>query len=319
MSSGGTQNAPRNPRLTAIPAARSSAPVLKIRLALVLGTLLLAAVAGVFAAVSWVMYQPPVVDLNASVPRGRGLATVTAEAYLLGTLTPVPVVEGLTYRPVDPGAFEISGDIQWDRFSRFTLPSGTFERHSFLFYRVVGTENNRPVLELSEITVLVTVPSSAAGPPLPGTLALAAAPAVRPLRYRNSAVVADFSDLDGVGALPPTARELLASQWVKAYATDNAELLLRYSGTSDTGFRYVGIGGFTTDSSLRLITAIDRGGDAWLVRARVLLVSANGTKAEMDIDVTVADASTGNPKIVAWGPAGSGALAPEAVRIPVAR
>jgi hypothetical protein len=306
--------------LTAIPAARSSAPVLKIRFYTIFGSLLLAAVAGIFAAVSWATYQPQAVDLTAPVPRGRGLATVTADAYLRGALAPVPVVQGLTYKPAAPGAFQVDGEVRWDRFSRFALPSGTFERHTLLFYRVMGTENSRPLLELSEITVLVAVPSTpAAGGIAQGTPALAATPSVRPAKFRNSAAIADFSDLEGVAPLPPTSRDLLTTQWVKAYATDNAELLLRYSGTSDTGFRYIGIGGFTDESTLRVVTAVNRGDDAWLVRARVLLAGANGTQAEMDLDVTIRDASSGNPKIVAWGPAGSGALTPDAARIPVDR
>lgn len=302
---------PRNPRLTAIPAARSSAPVLKIRLFLVLGSLLASALAGVGAMVAWATYQPPLVDVAAVVPRGRGLASLVARSYVSGQAVPVPAAASLIYSPPSAGVFAAVTEPEWDGFVRYTVPAGTFERHSFLFHRTVPGPDGA-VVDLFELVVYLSVPADGT----PGNPALAAAPSVLPAPHRNSSAVADYSDSEAVGNLPAEARQLLEGPWVRAFATNNGELLLQYSGEADPAYRYVGLGGFSEASTLRVQTAIDRGGDSWLVRARVRLVGANELSAEMDIDVTIEAASTATPKIVAWGPAGSGALGPDAVRVP---
>ena len=69
-------------RITAVPAKRSSAPILQIRLVLVLGALLLAAAAGVVSTFAWLSLSIPEPDLTKALPQGKSVAEIELEIGL---------------------------------------------------------------------------------------------------------------------------------------------------------------------------------------------------------------------------------------------
>jgi hypothetical protein len=315
------------PPLTAVPAARSRAAVLKVRLVLVLGALLLSSVMGVFAAVSFLSFDPPTVDLEASKPRGMALAELSAYAYLSGEALPLPALAGQELPRLDPTAVkvgtprvEVVGPLRWDGFEVRSLPSGVpFETHRFLFYRIdplsalaAGTDTLSPPqrYQLMLLTVQVAFPPG-------GNPVLASRPYFAPANWTGSdRVVADYTDASPVN-LPSNSVEQLRS-WASAWAADDSETLRLLTGDQTSGVRYVGLGGYQF-VEMRVVSAIQVRADGFIVRARLALSGANGVRVEMDMDITVDSASTGLPNIVGWGPAGSGMKAPSDVRVIVGR
>jgi len=76
---------------SAIPAARSTAPVLKIRLALVLGALLLSAAMGIVSTMAWISHAKS--QGNSTAPaEAAGLAQIVADDYVAGVAPPASLV-----------------------------------------------------------------------------------------------------------------------------------------------------------------------------------------------------------------------------------
>jgi len=302
------------PKLTAVPAARSRAAVLKVRLYLVLGGLVVTSLIGVFAAVAFLTFDPPVVDVAESKPRGRAVAELSAHDYLFGGALLLPTAPNQEIR--EGSSVEVFGPLTWDGFERITLASGVpAEMHTFLFHRPVrsgGTTDETGALvgqqvsyQLMKLTVLVAVPAD-------GNPVLAARPHFVPAEYREVPVVADYTDLDPQ-PLPATALEQLRS-WATAWATDDAEKLKLLTGDQTPNVRYVGLGGYEF-TGMSVIASIPVAEDAFVVRARLVLAGANGSTLEMDMDLTITAASTGLPNVSGWGPAGSGLTTPADVRV----
>jgi len=304
------------PRLTAIPAARSKAVVLKVRFWSILGALLFAAGVGVFAAVSYLTFEPPFVDVEAAKPRGLAVAELAANDFLYGGALAVPAVQDQD--PPAGSAVDVIGPVVWDRFVTSTLPNGVpLEMHKFLFHRTVKapdtvnpdgqTVEGKVNVQLMELSVLVAVPSDA-------NPAIAARPHMVPAVYADLAVRTDYSDSDLIETLPSAAVNQLRA-WGSAWARDDSEQLKLLTGDQTADVRYVGLGGYSLNG-MTVVSALEFAPDEFLVRVRVGLRGANGSILEMDMDLTVTAASSGLPKVVGWGPAGSGLRRPEDVRVP---
>lgn len=306
---------PGLPRLTAVPAARSKAAVLKVRFWAILGALLFAASVGIFAAVSFLTFEPAVVDVEASKPRGLAVAELAANDFLFGGTLPVPEVKD--QNPAPGSAVVVVGPVVWDRFTRSTFPNGIeFESHKFLFHREVRAPSTTTgsgevvegalTLQLMELTVLVAVPVDV-------NPVVAALPYMVPAVYSNLAIKADYSDSELVKSLPaPAVAQLRA--WGESWAKDDAQQLKLLTGDQTPNVRYVGLGGYTL-AEMRVLSSLEFGQDSFLVRVRLALRSANGSILEMDMDLTVTSASSGLPKVSGWGPAGSGLKTPADVRV----
>lgn len=303
------------PRLTAVPAARSKAAVLKVRFWSILGALFFAAGVGVFAAVSFLTFEPEFVDVEAAKPRGLAVAEIAAHDFLFGGTLAVPEVAG--QNPAVGSAVLVAGPVVWDRFTRQTFPNGVpVESHKFLFYRELrepsSTTSTGEVVEgkatfqLMELTVLVAVPTDV-------NPVVAARPHMVPAVYSDLAVKTDYSDSSLVAPLPsPAVNQLRA--WGEAWAKDDSQQLKLLTGDQTPNVRYVGLGGYTL-AEMRVISALEYEADSFLARIRLALRSANGSILEMDMDLTVTSASSGLPKVSGWGPAGSGLRRPADVRV----
>jgi hypothetical protein len=282
-------------RWTQIPAARSSAPVLKIRVYAVLGALVVAALCGVFATVAWLANNPDIPD---PVPQPQALAeaAVAADAFLTGQATTLAVAEGVDRRfgsgdtaVALPGATRA----HWASFTVGEVAGRTYEVHRFV---VAGSPPRQ---------LWVTVELTTSGP------ILAASPAVGPLPVAPDGRPAlDWRELPTETRVTDDLRRV-AGEWAAAYAADDRDRLRSLTGDLEAR-TYAGLGGFTVESAT-VVSTVELGdsGD-WVARVRVVLVGAppgeglEGFRGVVEFDLRVADPATGNPKVVAWGPAGSG-------------
>lgn len=301
--------------MTAVPAARSKAAVLKVRFWALLLALLFTAGIGLFAAVSFLTFQPEIVDVDDAKPRGLAVAELAANDFLFGGEFLVPQVPGQD--PPSGSTVDVSGPLVWDRFSRYTLPNGTpVESHRFLFHRTLrsgGTTTETGAIvnedvrfQLMDLAVLVAVP-------LDTNPVLAARPYMTPAVYADAEIIADYSDFELAAPLPAGAAEQIGS-WGKAWAEDDSEKLKLLTGDLTANVRYVGLGDYSFQE-IRVLSASEFAEDAFMVRVRIVLGRANGSILEMDMDLTITSASTGLPKVSGWGPAGSGLRTPADVRV----
>jgi hypothetical protein len=298
----------REPRLTAVPATRSRLPVLQLRLALVLGSLVLSAVMGIISTIAWIGNKPAPVDLRGAQAYGQAVAQIAAQSWLDGKSVTLPVLESVVIPPTGPGLPH--GPVVWEGFTRESNSSGlVFERHTFLTTVNGVDENGDPTMTLLRVAVSVAFPGTSQA-------ALAALPSLEPVDDRASDKVFDYSDLE-LDDLPNEVSPQLV-EWAKAYAADDRANLKQLTGDSAGGVEYVGLGGFVAEEP-NVIAALPAGdtsygSDTWLLRARIPLQGANGFTSEIEMDLTVVEASSGLPRIVGWGPAGVGLRGPNETR-----
>lgn len=296
------------PRLTSIPAARSPASVLKVRLYLVLGGLLLAAAAGLFAAFSWLTYQPPAVKLEDAVPRGQGLASIVAEAFLRGESLPVPVAADVPELPDDAVSLPHT-PVEWTGFKRGVIAGTVSELHTFLFYRVEGQAPNT-TKTLYQLNVLVAFTDR-------GTAVLGALPSFQPVIATNLNKSTVYTP-DSADNLAPSQTEAIKT-WSSAWAKNDSAGMAASAG-APPGFRYLGLGGFeSTGVKVLSVTPLNPQSPSadqnFVVRSRVSLLSANGFKTSMDMDLLLKGAGDSRTYVLAWGPAGTGQPKEENVRV----
>lgn len=295
------------PRLNAVPASRSRGAVLKVRLYLVLGLLVLCALMGVASTVAWIVSRPAPSALTPRdvLPRGVGIAEVVARAWLAGDPIPVPAVPELDVPQGRSGSMPVS-TFAWEGYTKEQLPppnGTTYEVHRFLFTTPYATEDGTATRTLRISVPVATTPS--------GVL-LAGLPVVDTPRFRpGEAKRFDYQDL-GSESIPNTAEDEVGV-WLSAWAADSRRELKQLSGDTGPG-EYVGLGQFSV-GNWQIVSAIPFSNDRWLVRVRAELVGPNGYATEMEMDITLAQASTTLPKIIGWGPAGSGIVEPDQVRI----
>lgn len=301
------------PRLTAVPAARSRLPVLQIRLAAVLGSLLLAAVMGIVSTVAWMTNQPPTPDYRLALPQGKAVAELAAVGWLEGTPLVVPALENVTL-PDSPGKF-VYTNFTWEGFNTDVLPNGfPYELHRFIVSQPIQVDSTRTSNRLLRLTVAVMLSG--------GKGYLAAVPAIEPVDMRGVRGVFDYSDVSD-NALPGGAQAQV-EKWASSWASDNRDQLKLLTGDTTAGIEYPGLGGFTATQTI-VENALPAGNtviggltyyDAYLVRVRISLTGsgANQFMTESEMDLTVVNASSGLPLIIGWGPAGAGLRGPADTR-----
>lgn len=292
----------RSPNLTAVPAKRSKAAVLKVRLYLIIGLLLVAALMGVVATVAWVTQKPPDADSFITESLAKGPAEEVAKAWLEGKPIPVGraanVPDGaLSKAEGGEGAPTFAYDsLSWDSYETDALSDLTaFEIHKFIVVAppLDPAADPAPITYTLNVTMLLT----------DGKPVLGAAPSLQPYIPADSAYMFDYSTLAKDVTLSNQSAQLL-QQWATAFATNDSAQLGLIVADPSKGV-YDGIKGFTSGQATS-IYAVPAGEDNLIVRTRVSLVSANGFKTEAEYDVLITQASSGSPHVVAWGPAGSG-------------
>lgn len=285
-------------RWTEIPAARSSAAMLKVKLYLVLGFLAAATLSGIFATFAWMgadKAQPPV---PVEYAQATAEATTVAEQWVAGGPITVQLAAGLGKDTIVTGGKPLASvtRIAHEGFSVVRAGDREVEEHRFLL-----SGNDKQLLWI------LTVPIQRTG--LTGVLV--AAPSLSPaLQLATPPSRFDWTDVPGQQTKSAQLERIVES-WGKAYLSNDSAALLQLTGDPKVQ-TYIGITGFElTNSTVRSL--VGRGDNASWSVARVELKTRtkDGFQGLMEFDLLITDAGTGTPKIVAWGPPGSGgSLAP---------
>ena len=300
----------RSPKLSAVPASRSKLPILKIRLYLVIGVLGLSSLMGMFSTVAWILNKPQAVDTSSNVPYGKGLAELTVNSWLDGV--------GIYANQLDNVDIRNSkalphGKVVWDSFTRKSLPAPSnllYEVHTFMTtIESLDTDGNA-VSAATYISVAVAFPGS-------GEAYIASMPSFRKIPVAESSAVFDYTDLSSL-SVPNNANKQVKA-WASAFAEDDRDQLKLLSGDTIEGYQYLGMGGFKVGSVV-VESAMNSGNttygaDTWLVRVRINLISADLFNQDTEMDLTIVNGSSGLPKIIGYGPAGSGLMSEAETRV----
>lgn len=287
-------NSPR--RWTAIPAARSSATVLAMRLRLLLGALFGSAALGLLS-ILLVLGRggSGAASTDAVDPRSTTAAVVIATDYLAGRSTALPVAKGVDAafgRPADAPAAGLDVEAATaGRVTRMVDQGVTYDT-----VEVTAVASGRP------LRVRVVLAVTADGP------VLAANPTLMGIRVDRGVEVSalDWSTYQGTAdGVAQNVADAVA-KWATAYAADDAQALVQITGNTAPNANYRGLGGFT-------VTAVTthryyRSGEGLVVRARVLFSSASAEKlmVQSEFDLLVLNPDAQFPNVAAWGAAGAG-------------
>lgn len=290
-------------RWTAIPAARSSAPVLKARLYAVLGLLGFAAVAGVLS-LGITLFRgsskAPTVAAVVALPQGQAEAEVVAREWLAGEPITVPVAIGLetltkTFEASTPRKpLGQSERLSWSSFTTQRDGGRDVEVHRFLLDPTAPGGQTRILTVVIQLTFQGRV--------------LVAAPSLEPFGTpQNLPQRFDWAEFS---RRPKTVQLTRAVQtWVDAYLGDQRENL--QSLTGDPKLRqYAGLGGFSASQAdvkiLSVVARVDQP-ELSVVRVEVNATATDGWSDAMEYDLLVGDVGS-IPKILSWGPPGTGGL-----------
>lgn len=287
---------------TAVPATRSSAPVLKIKLYALAGAI------GLMCALSLISF------LGFIGSRGAGVATATDDAVLSderafaeqvardmlsGRPTTLAVAAGVdssfgfsnSDAGVAPAAIGFR-DLVWSGTRSNVVNERAYRIHSFS----VRTGDQTLVLDVTTMRSSEGFPVLVAQP----SLAPAVVPKVIP-------PLLDFAeDANVIDSTPTLVRDVVAL-WAAAYATNNAGELHRLANDPNAN-GYVGLGGFGVVGEPSYGVAVQAvNAPTMNVRVRVVFRStgANQYQVSNDFDLLIGDWETALPKVVAWGPPGS--------------
>lgn len=284
-------------RWSAIPAARSSNAVLKTRLWLVLGALIFSSIAGTLSFFAWMANQPEPPPEIPPVPVAVDFASSALYDWLAGGGTGLPASESVneTLGGNDLPLGGVEG-VSWAGFEPVTEGGRRFELHRFLL------AGDPP----QQLTVVVEI--TKAGP------VLATEPALEPFTDVGAPTpAADRSESESA-RFASDAGQRAISEWAGAFGADNRERLRELTGDLEDR-TYVGLGGLSANDVLvRSVVDGPEGTDL----ARVTVTFSRGEQGEAGVwqgavsyDVLIVDGDTANPRVVAWGPPGSGpSLAP---------
>jgi hypothetical protein len=304
--------------LTAVPAQRSSLPLLRIRRRIVLVLLILAALAGVGALVAWAIAPTPEILIPVTTDlTAESLARVATLDYLAARDSAVPAASDVD---TQYGAATANGgnpqpmtvlDLSFVKSSTYTLGDTvgameTIQQETFSADLAKGLYTvNVAMLKTSGGWVLAAQPSLSPAQ-LSGPVDSAGIDYSSLYTKEQSGKVADLPDSDAV------TRQI--DTWATAYAQDGGNSVGLYTVTGDQNpnHHYTGLNGWSVDTPTidDFVAAPNAGGGQSLI-VRVSLVlhpgGANGPTLNADYDVLVelASPSQGNPPVTAWGPAGS--------------
>jgi hypothetical protein len=327
---------PRAP-WSSVPAARSSAALLKIKLYIVIGLLLLSSVAGIFAAVLYLRTPKPVQGPGLE-SHALGLATTVAEDYLGGvSLSEMnSVVQGLNpnlghtntsrmaytsltfdYFSTGPDPATVNGDYLETYNFIVTTPSGDFSLAvpMDITYSGVGLAANPSILPYINLSTNVST-----GPA--GLYSIADATPIA-----NAGLLDYSQDPNPVGCPAcavgtPSPVTQIIDQWASDFSSNSASAQadLQQNVVGDASAspgEYIGLPGFApvTSAGVTVVggVGVTEGYGTQQIPADIFHVtlvlsplSAKGFTVSSDYDLVVIDPATTTPHVVAWGPPGSG-------------
>lgn len=290
--------------LTAVPAAKSSARALRIKQNIIIGLILLGFLAGPFAFLR-ARGETTVVNGSNQPTKTIAAAEIVAYDYLGSRPTEMPAAAG-----VDP-SFGLN---------TFEVEENPLEYSDLTFYssspiQIGNTAGYlvRFVLEFPDntATMFLSIPMTTdpvGRPLLGGTPSLAPAVFAANDTYSGFSLERNLRD----ESIPVKVEERV-QLWAEAYASDNGQDLRVLVNDIDApaGGEYFGLGGFTCANScvdvLWAAPSDAEPGSVW-VRAAVVFTrdGANGFEASQSFDLLVRGWNTDAPRVMSWGPVGSG-------------
>lgn len=287
---------PKHP-WTAIPAQRSSAAVLNVKVTAILATLVVAALSGVLALFVALTSGGDEVTDPGPDPQVVSVARLVAEDFVDGRATAVAVAAGVD-RTFGRGA-EPTPPLWSDRT---VVLYGTEESNysGQAYHRVTFQVQADGQLFLLAVPVFAT----------PEGAVLAAAPSLEPYHGPVTTPAAlNYLDLPTGDDQVPTPVRSVVERWAQAYVSDDGAALKELAGDGGEAV-YAGLGGFELAgvqvAAAVPFTTVDEE-PALVVRTHLLVspTGANGFQAEAGFDLLVEQADTQLPRVTAWGPAGS--------------
>lgn len=293
---------------SAIPAARSSAPVLRVKLITIVGLLVAATVSG---PVSLVMalsrHTPAPVQVGSSNSMTTASAQIVAADYLNGRPSPVAVANGSTTDPLTvsssfgyPSVGNASGRFPYQQLVFAGSSPRTDGTVSYeLDYFLVESTSSLYVLTVSMLNtpsgpVLGALPSlTSYVPPTSNT--------TDPLDYSG-----DTGYVVGNGAYSAYSSYIQSAvtAWAAAYASGSQSGLQAVAKYAHQPY-YPVLGGFHSAGVLIKSEVIAPAG--LYVRVAVHLVRPHFSSVS-EYDLLIAGGNTASPAVVSWGPAGSAPL-----------
>lgn len=294
---------------TAVPATRSSKRALRVKQNILIAAVLIGFLMGPLALLVSSRASSNIPTIPPQIPTPTvAFSEIVARDFIEGRATSMPVAKGV---PQDLG-FSSSNNaplegatLVFDRFSTGTVGAS---RVTLTRFRVVTAEQR-----VMNLTISTTTDSR-------GRLVVAALPGLTPALFATTDELAQPAPNKDTNPtvtteIPRPVREV-AESWARAYAAnDSSQLRVLVGGGSSAPSEgnYFGLGGFVSDRDPRISWAVPGPGDQAFMRVELQLSEigedeqgVNGFTPSVELDLLVADWSTNSPRIVAWGPPGSG-------------
>lgn len=286
---------------SAVPAARSSAPLLKVKLWLVLGLLAFLVVLSPLAMIVALTNKPAATPTPVATAPGptftSALAQVAALEFLSGQPYTIPVASGVDTShgaATNPGGTPISLGATNVIFAGTT--PGSLAGTSYEIEHFVYSANSK--LYHLDVTMIDTDKGGVLG----------AQPSLFPANMAptGSVPALNYTNASNTVAAPPNLQSQV-NDWATAYAANDSATLAQLANHPGT---YAGLGGYTV-SGTPTVVSVTSDGSNYIVRVSLLLssTSAQGYQTETEYDLLVYPGA-GLPNIVAWGPPGERPLTP---------
>jgi hypothetical protein len=289
---------------------KSSAKMVNTRFYILFSTLFLSAILGALGFIGSVVGKD-VLDLSSSIPAGKSQAEEAAKSFISGKRYTIGFAQSFSenydeyiYESKEPLNVE---QITWSRFKKTDVG----ENHYFTIKmknidNSLGIENSDPPLVFELIVVLVNENNEFYLASLPYLVKKELPPTTLFFDYGNEDILDNLSELS-VAKI---------GKWAEYWASDDRVNLQNVTSDDSVNNEYVGLGNFKA-TNVEILSGtplnVEEGNiisnyNDWLLRVRVSLTHSGGFSTTLDIDITLTNAETSSPLIVAWGEAGVGVL-----------
>lgn len=289
---------------------KSSAKMVNTRFYILFSTLFLSAILGALGFIGSVVGKD-VLDLSSSIPGGKSQAEEAAKSFISGNRYTIGFAQSFSekydeYLNESKEPLKVE-QITWSRFKKTDVG----ENHYFTIKMKnidisLDLDNSDPPLVFELIVVLVKENNEFYLGSLPYLVKKELPPTTLFFDYGDEQVLNNLSELS-VAKI---------EKWAEYWASDDRVNLQNVTSDDSVNNEYVGLGSFKVTNVDILSGAplnVEDGNiisnyNDWLLRVRVSLTHSSGFSTTIDIDITLTNAETSSPLIVAWGEAGVGVL-----------
>ena len=290
---------------------KSSAKMVNTRFYILFSTLFLSALLGILGFIGSVVGKDATIDLSTSIPEGKSQAEEVAKSFISGEKYSIGYAQSFSeeyddYSYKSKDALSVD-HLTWSRFKKTSVG----ENHYFTLKMnnadtSVDIENIDKPLVYDLIVVLVKENNE---------FYLASLPYLVKREVPPTSLFYDYGNEEKVGMLSQLSVAKI-EKWAEYWAKDDRLNLQNVTSDDNVNSEYVGLGDFTVNN-VKILSGtplnLGEGGvvtnyNDWLLRVRVSLLHSSGFSTNLDVDITLTNAETSSPLIVAWGEAGIGVL-----------